>query len=211
MAAGLCVAFACACDVDSWSVAASQDVPRGALQYDRPIPYFIAPGTPASGFRSGDAQLAQWALEAWQRTVGSALRLVAAPESDALVRIYWAGPLDGQYGEMRPLTVGDRRGASVYIRPDVAVLDLNTGMRARSDSLLRDGIVYLTCLHELGHAFGLEHTEDFRDIMYFFGYGGDIVEYFDRYRRQLRTRDDIATTSGLSAGDIARIRTLYAQ
>jgi hypothetical protein len=55
----------------------------------------------------------------------------------------------------------------------------------------------------------LEHTRDFRDIMYYFGYGGDVVEYFDRYRSQLRSRDDIQTVSGLSAADVNRIRALY--
>ena len=45
----------------------------------------------------------------------------------------------------------------------------------------------------------------------FFGYGGDIVEYFTRYRRQLRSRADIARVSGLSDADIKRLRTLYPQ
>ena len=45
--------------------------------------------------------------------------------------------------------------------------------------------------------------------MYFFGYGGDIVEYFGRYRRQLRSRSDIARVSGLSDADIKRLHTLY--
>ena len=34
-----------------------------------------------------------------------------------------------------------------------------------------------------------------------FQYGGDIVEYFARYRRKLKMRDDIHRTSGLNAGD----------
>ena len=47
--------------------------------------------------------------------------------------------------------------------------------------------------------------------MYFFGYGGDIPKYFDRYRSQLRSRPDIAKVSGLSSGDVTRLKTLYAR
>ena len=45
--------------------------------------------------------------------------------------------------------------------------------------------------------------------MYFFGYGGDIPKYFDRYRVQLRSRSDIAKVSGLSPGDVANLKALY--
>jgi hypothetical protein len=105
--------------------------------------------------------------------------------------------------------VGGQQGAAVFIRPDVDSLGEEIARRARSDALLRDSIVYLTCVHELGHALGLTHTRDFRDIMYFFGYGGDVVEYFGRYRSQIRTRNDIASVSGLSGGDVNRIREIY--
>jgi hypothetical protein len=45
--------------------------------------------------------------------------------------------------------------------------------------------------------------------MYFFGFGGDIPGFFNRYRTQLKRREDIAGVSGLSAGDIERVAALY--
>ena len=77
------------------------------------------------------------------------------------------------------------------------------------DPLLRDTIVYLTCLHETGHALGLAHTAGFADIMYSFQYGGDIPEYFGRYRRELAARVDIRKHSGMSLDDRKRIAQLY--
>lgn len=186
----------------------AQRAPR-TLETSGPIGTFIAAGNPREGFRPADRQLAQWALDAWQRAIGSALTVTPAPEAAARVRLYWAGPQSGQYGEMRSLQVNGQLGAAVYIRPDTESLGADIDAIATRDPLFRETVVYLTCVHELGHAFGLEHTADFRDIMYSFQYGGDFVEYFSRYRRQLKSRDDVARVSGLSEADIATIRGLY--
>ena len=173
-----------------------------------PITYFIADGSGKPGYHSSDRELAQWALQAWQRSAGNGLRFAPATEVRALIRIYWAGPESGEYGEMRPIVVDGQAGAAVFIRPDIDALGPDIARRARADVLLRDSIVYLTCVHELGHALGLEHTHDFRDIMYYFGYGGDVPEYFGRYRVQIHTRSDIAGVSGLSDSDVNRIRAI---
>ena len=188
---------------------APQSAGPTALDATHPVSYFIAAGSERTGFRPSDRQLALWAIEAWRRSASNTLRFEPAAESDAIVRLYWAERSEGQFGEMQPLAIGGRPGAAVFIRPDMESFGPDIARRAHGDSLFRDGIVYLTCLHELGHALGLVHTHDFRDVMYFFGYGGDIGEFFGRYRAQLHARGDIATVSGLSAGDVSQLKARY--
>jgi hypothetical protein len=173
------------------------------------VTYFVAEGEPDSTYKPADRQLAVWALGAWQRALNGALRFTAAPQAQALVHVFWVGAQTGQYGETRPIVVNGHGGAAAYIRPDTSALGPDIAALARNDALFRDTIVYLTCVHELGHALGLPHTASFDDVMYAFGYGGDIPQFFMRYRRQLKTRADIAGVSGLSPGDVAAARTLY--
>ena len=158
--------------------------------------YWVQPcERPESGCKAGDPELAQWAMEAWQAASGGTLHLEkTADRSQAHIRLYWATGSDGLYGETRPIVLNGEQGAEVYVLPAVVPA-------GEKDQLLRDAIVYLTCLHETGHALGLEHTANFADIMYSFQYGGDIPEYFGRYRRLLQSRADIRKHSGMSAAD----------
>ena len=160
--------------------------------------FWIAPcDDPKTGCRPADVDLARWALESWQGASNGKLHFVETKvRSQAVIRLVWASPAGGLYGETVPIEVNGKRGAQIFV--------VNTTQDV-ADPLLRDTIVYLTCLHESGHALGLRHTDQFDDIMYSFQYGGDIPEYFGRYRRKLLKREDIRKNSGLSPADRASL------
>ena len=102
-----------------------------------------------------------------------------------------------------------KRGAEVYVNTATDGLGDDVHKRAKRDRLYRDCIVYLTCVHEIGHAVGLSHTDKFTDIMYTFQYGGDIQKYFLRYRKKVKSRGQLIDLSPLSDNDIARLSALY--
>jgi hypothetical protein len=166
--------------------------------------YWVEPcSKPESGCHAGDPELAEWAMDAWQAASAGKLTLQKITEpGKAHIRVHWVSGNDGLFGEARPIVVDGVRGAEVYVLPAVVPPD-------ETDALLRETIVYLTCLHETGHALGLAHTAAFADIMYSFQYGGDIREYFARYRRQLSTRSDIRKHSGMSDDDRRRLLELW--
>jgi hypothetical protein len=178
------------------------------LDLSEPIIYYIDEGSDGSGFREGDRTLAAWALEAWGRQAEPALKMKAGSEESASIRIYWVPADGGRYGEMQARIVDGRFVADVFVHADPDGLGRDIARHARLDSLFRDTIVYLTCVHELGHAFGLPHTRAFADIMYSFQYGGDFVDYFMRFRKKLKSRDDIQKASPFSAGDVGAFKEL---
>jgi hypothetical protein len=175
---------------------AASILPAAALQQ---YTYWVQPCTDAaSKCQPDDPELAQWAFEAWQKASGGELEFTRVKDREhARIRLFWASAEQGMYGETRPAVFEGHLGAEVYVRP--------SPLPVNGDRLLRDTVVYLTCLHESGHALGLAHTAAFEDIMYSFQYGGDFNEYFGRYRRKLETRADIAKNPGMSAADRARL------
>jgi hypothetical protein len=164
-----------------------------------------------SGCDAADPELARWALEAWQQAAGPGLRFApAGDQNDARVRIYWLGRKPQLYGDTHMVFLNGKRVRIIEVQPDLSQFGPRIGAAGENDKLFRDTVVYLTCLHEIGHVLAVPHTADFADIMYSFQYGGDVFEYFNRYRRALHERSDIREHSGISEADRRRVAALYA-
>lgn len=149
-------------------------------------------------------QLVERAMRTWTTAGAGAFTLQRTfVVKDAGIRIYFNGA-DGNYGETRPHI--DAKGLI-----DAAEVNIAADAPIEVDPLTRDIVVYLTALHEMGHALGLEHTTNFDDIMYLFRQPGDGPRYFENYRKLLRTGDDIGSpaATGLSAYDVKTLRALY--
>jgi len=168
--------------------------PRGVV-----IRVWIDPARAPAG---ADA-LVERAMAAWNTAADGRFRLVRSMDrATAPVRVRFFTP-DWRYG-------------MTQARPDPATgllteAEVVVAAGAAGDALDREIVVYLTALHELGHALGLPHSDDARDIMYLFREPGDGARFFGAYRRRLRTADDIGSpaATGLSPQDVLQLRALY--
>lgn len=150
---------------------------------------------------SGEA-LVEKAMKTWTTAADGRFTLVKAWESTAPVRLHFMAA-DYRYGVTAPRV---NRETGLLVKAEVFV-----AADAGRDPLERQIIVYLTALHELGHALGMEHTSDITSIMYLFRQPDDGNKFFGSYRRRLKAADDIgsATATGLSADDVVTLRALY--
>jgi hypothetical protein len=157
-----------------------------------------------TGAPAGAADMVTRAVRTWSGAAGGHFTLRGTTvEREAAIRVSFIQDRS-RYGETAPRV--DRSGA--IVSADVYINGSNAG-----DLLDQRIILYLTALHELGHAIGLPHTSNFGDIMYAFRLPGDGERYFGAYRRRVKGVADIGTAkaTGLSPDDLTALRTLYAR
>lgn len=158
------------------------------------------------GAPAGADDLVVRALTTWTDAAARHITLErTSVRANAGIRVHFARS-SGEYGGTLPRVdprTGIIAGADVMIATDTA----------GTDPLTQRIVIYMTALHELGHAIGLPHTDNFADIMYSFRRPDDGERYFMTYRRRLHAPDDVGSpqATGLSANDIAAVRELYAR
>lgn len=114
-----------------------------------------------------------------------------------------SGGLGGALRENARRQAGLRVRAQRLRAPETEGPGRRIARAAPEDPLFRGTVIFLTCLHELGRAFGLRHTDALADIICSGRHGDDFLTHFMRFREELDRREDgvpgiLADTRSLS-------------
>jgi hypothetical protein len=153
---------------------------------------------------AGASVLVERAMKTWTDASAGQLTLVRAnTPAEAAIRIVFVQS-DTNYGEAAPRV---DPGTGFIARADIAI-----NAAVPDDPMNARIVVYLTALHELGHALGLAHSDTFSAIMYRFRRADDGARYFGAYRRKVQSLDDVGrpAATGLDPEDVKALRSLYA-
>jgi hypothetical protein len=153
--------------------------------------------------RRDDPELVERALKVWNGVADGVFTLSRSSDQNrAGIRIRFVDG-DGLLGEASPI---NDRATGHIIRADIAIASNLLG-----DRLEQRIIIYLTAMHEMGHALGLRHSPGTSDLMYLFRRPEDPERYFGAFRARLTSDKDIGSprATGLSENDLANFRALY--
>ena len=157
----------------------------------------------ASAAPPGAVALVEKALQTWTHAADGRVTLSRArSRTDAAMTVKFVAS-DMIYGETAPHVDAAKR---FIVSADIAI-----NAEVPADPLDARIVLYLTALHELGHALGLPHSDNVHDIMYRFRAPDDGARFFGAYRKLLQSVADIggATATGLSPRDVSALRSLY--
>lgn len=143
------------------------------------------------------------AVDVWTTAAAGRVELRRVTSREAAAVLVRFAPSETDFGETVPLA--DPR-TGLLVRAEVTLANDLHG-----DRLSQQVALYLTALHELGHALGLAHQPDFASIMYRFRSPADGERFFNRYRVRLKSAEAIGTpaATGLADSDIQALQALY--